>query len=366
MRRWFFILVINLLLFPVLAGAQERVVDATNNTPISAASIMDVEGNVVGFTLYDGTFPEISESSYPITVRCIGYEQLVIKRPRGKSWEMKPMVYELEEVVISPVRRNVLKQTFYAREYFSFTTKSDTVTIFVEHMADRFIPIGKDAKFGGSSSLRLLDSRSYARYKVLDRDSVAMEEKSTVPTILSVLEPNDDAVTAPESFKSGDAVKYYEESGKSGIAVIQKQNTQVFTTIEDALAGKKEHSASPWILKLLGMTLDIKQLYVTHAYRTNAEGVYLPEDLIENGFVMEADGRGKLFRKIVESDEPVLIRSMLEMYVVDRERLTKDEAKEQYKNQPTNVKYLIPSTVPALNAATRKMVERAIAEVKKQ
>ncbi len=363
--RWLFILVISLFWLPVSINAQQRVVDASNNTPVSAASIMDKDGNVVGFTLYDGTLPEILESSYPVTVRCIGYEQLVVKRPRSKDWEMKPMVYELEEVVISPVKRNVLKQTFYAREYFSFTTKRDTVAIFMEHMADRFIPLSKDAKFGGSTSLRLLGSRSYARYKVLDEDSVAMEDKSSVPSVLRVLNPKVDAVTAPESFKSGDAVKYYEEEGKSGMAVIQKQNTQTFTTIEDALAGKKEHSVSPWILKLLGLTLDVKQLYVTHAYRTNAEGVYLPEDLIENGFVMEADGRGKLFRKIVESDEPVLIRSMLEMYVVNRERLTKDEAKEQYKNQPTNVKYVIPSTVPALNAATKKMVEKAKSEAKK-
>ena len=208
--RWFFILIFSLLLFPISADAQKRVIDAIDHSPISAASIMDAAGNVIGFTLNDGTLPEITESAYPVTVRCIGYEQLTIKRPKDKDWEMTPMVYELEEVVVSPVRRNILKQTFYAREYFSISTQSDTVTIFMEHMADRFIPTTKDAKFGGNSSLRILGSRNYARYKVLGEDSVAISAKSSIPSLLKALAPDTEPITAPESFKQGSSPKIYE------------------------------------------------------------------------------------------------------------------------------------------------------------
>ena len=363
--RWFFILIISFLLFPTSADAQKRVIDTTDHTPISAASIMDAAGNVIGFTLNDGTLPEIAESAYPVTVRCIGYEQLTIKRPKDKDWEMTPMVYELEEVVVSPVRRNVLKQTFYAREYFSISTQSDTVTIFMEHMANRFIPTTKDAKFGGNSSLRILGSRTYARYKVWGEDSVAIEAKSSIPSLLKALAPDTEPITAPESFKQGSSPKIYEETGKSGTTLIQKQNAQTFTSMEDLLAGRKEHMASPWVLKLLGLSMDIKQLYRTHAYRTNANGVYLPEDLIESGFVMEADSRGKIFLQIFDTDESVVIRSMVEIYVVGRDYLTKDEAKEQYNNKPSEVKYVIPNTVPELNAATKHLVERANAEANK-
>jgi hypothetical protein len=55
---------------------------------------------------------------------------------------------------------------------------------------------------------------------------------------------------------------------------------------------------------------------------------------------------------------------MVEMYVVDRDYLSKEEAKKEYKNKPTNVKFVIPSTVPPLNEATQRLVERAKAEVK--
>ena len=366
MMKRSYILIIGLLLVFVPANAQKRVIDAVNHSPVAAASIFDAAGNMVGFTWSDGLFSEVPESAYPVTLRCMGYEQLVIERPEDKTWEMTPMVYELEEVVIVPVKRNVLKQTFYVREYFSMNNASDTVTFFMEHMAHRFVPTSKDAKFGYDSSLHILDTRHYARYKIFGKDSVVINPESAFPSLLKVFDLNDEEVTAPESFKeSGNTVKHYEEAGKSGMALIQKQNTQTFTTIEDVLAETNEHKLSPWPLKLLGFTMEFNQFYTTHAYRVNDKGIYLPKDLIEASFVMEADGRGKHLRKALKSDKPIVIRSLIELYIVDRDYLSKDEAKEECKNKPTDVKFVIPSTVPPLNEATRRLVERAKAESKK-
>lgn len=80
---------------------------------------------------------------------------------------------------------------------------------------------------------------------------------------------------------------------------------------------------------------------------------------------MEADGRGKYLRKALKSDKPIVIRSMVELYIVDRTYLSNAEAKEEYKNKPADVKFVIPSTVPPLSEATRQLVERAKVEVKK-
>ena len=158
MKRTLF-LIITILLFFAAADAQKRVIDAVDHSPVSAASIFDASGNMVGFTWSDGEFSEVPESAYPITVRCMGYEMLVIERPEDKTWEMTPMAYELEEVVIVPVNSNVLKQTFYIREYSSMYNETDTITYFSEYMADRFLPTSKDAKFAGDSSLRMLTDR---------------------------------------------------------------------------------------------------------------------------------------------------------------------------------------------------------------
>ena len=347
--------------------AQRRVVDALDRLPVSTASIFDAAGNVIGLTGKDGGFSQIPDADYPITIRCMGYEPLVIGRPEDKSWEMTPVYHDMGEVVVVPVKRNILKQTFYVREYFSMSNESDTVTFFIEHMADRFVPTSKDAKFGGSSKLRILKSRQYAHFQLFGKDSISTDPETMFPSMATIFEPIDKEVPTPKSFKeSGNTAKLHEEPGKSGISLIIKQNEQTFSMIVDALADTKEHKISPWPFKLLGLTMDINQGYVTQVYRVNDKGVYQPKDLLESSIVIQADGRGKFLRKVLKSDKPVLIRCLDELYVVDREFLSKEEAKEAYKSKPTNVKFVIPSNVPPLNEATRRLVERAKAEAGKQ
>ena len=346
----------------VSANAQMRLVDAVDKTPVSIASILDAAGNMVGFTLSDGAFTDIPYSSYPVTIRCLGYEQLVIERPQNKTYEIIPVSYELDEVVIVPVERNVLKQTFYVREYFSMNTQTDTVTYFLEHMARRFVPAAEKVKYSGSMSLRVQGTRAYSRYKMFGKDSVASDSKPMFPSMLALVDVYDDEVTASESFSEQGDIKYYEEKGKSGMSLIQKQNAHTFTVIEDVLADKKDHSISPWPLKAMGLAIEIGQLYTTHAYRVNDKGVYLPKDLIECATVMEADGTGKFIRKCLKSDKPVEMRCMIEAYLVDSDYLTKAEAKVEAKQKDANVEFVIPSTVPPLNKATQQMVQRANAQ----
>ena len=340
--------------------SQKRLVDASDSSPIPAASVFDALGNMVGLTTADGVLPEISVSVYPITISCIGYEQLVVKSADEKKLAMTPTVYNLAELVVVPVKRNILKQTFYVREYFSMCNSTDTITFFSEHMANRFLPATKDAKFKGSSSLRILGSKNYSRYQLFGKDSIVTDPKSAFPSMLNVFELNKEDVVAPKSFRNqGTANKLYEKSSKSGMSLIQKQNDQTFIQTEDMLADTKDHKFSPWALKLLGFTMDFKQYYSSHSYRINEKGVYNSNDLVEASFVIEADGKGKYLRKALKSEKPIIIRSMAELYVVDCEYLTKEEAKEEYDYKPTRVRFDIPSTVPPLNRATKQLVERA-------
>ena len=360
-----FILLISALLFCCPVDAQERVIDATDRSPIYAVSIFDATGNMVGFTWSDGDFSEIPASAYPVTLRCMGYEQLIIERPENKTWEMTPIAYELEEVGIVPVKRNILKQTFYVREYFSMSSETDTVTFFNEHMAERFVPTSKDAKFGGKTKLRLLESRQYGHYQLFGEDSITTDPESMFPSMATIFEPVDKEIPTPKSFKEQEnTTKFHEIQGKSGTELIVKQNDQTFTFSVDALADKENHKVSPWQLKLIGFTTECNQFYITQTYRVNDKGVYQPKDLLEASYVMQADGRGKFIRKALKSDKPVVLRCMVEMYIVDRDYFTKEEAKAAYKNKPTDVKFEIPSTVPPLHEATRRMVERANAETK--
>lgn len=363
--RLFLSIFLGLLITTFSIQAQQRIIDATNQLPVAAASIFDHSGNMVGFTWNDGTLSDIPTSVYPISIRCMGYETITIPSPDQEEWSMQPKSYELEEVVVIPVKRNVLKQTFYVREFFSMNTQTDTITYYTEHMADRFIRTSKDTKFRGDPMLRTLNSRTYARYRIEDIDSVFCEKNPDLPSMLTIIDFNDESYTAPESFKaSSNTTQLYEKPGKSGPSIIYKQNDATFSVIEDGLADKKNHSWSPWPFKLLGLTMEIKQFFFAYAFQANEKGVYEAKDLTESNIVIEAEGRGKHIRKILKSEKPITMRVMIELYIVDRDYLSDEEAKEESKSTPKNVEFVIPSTVPPLNAATHKMVERAKSQAK--
>ena len=356
---------IGLLLLCTHVSAKDRVVDATDSIPVSAASIFDSAGNVVGYTLADGTLSEIPETAYPITIRCLGYEPLVIAEPKDTVWQMKQCFYDMPELVVVPVERNVMKQILYTRSYLSFFNNVDTVTYFVEKMAYRYVPATEGAKTGVSSQIQTSSSRSYSMHKVGDIDSVAYEENSKSPILASTFSNlSSQKILAHKSLKT-DSTGYYEEKGKSGISLAQRKSNGVFTYKEDILADEKNHSLSPWALKLLGMTMDINQFYTTHAFSINKSDKYLPKDLMEASFVMEAEGRGKYIRKVLDSDTPVKMCLMAEVYVVGREYLSKDEAKEESAKGTSKMSFVIPSNVPSLNEATRLLVERVKAQTKK-
>ena len=95
------ILILSALSLLNIANAQQRVVDIMDNTPIASATIFDANGSVVGITSTDGDFSEVPASAYPITIRCIGFEQLEIDSLENREWQMIPIVYELDAAVIS-------------------------------------------------------------------------------------------------------------------------------------------------------------------------------------------------------------------------------------------------------------------------
>ena len=356
MKR-FFLLILGGLLCWNIAESQRRVVDVMDDTPLSSATVFDAQGNVVGFTSSEGDFSNIPETAYPITIRCIGYENIVVTHPVDTVLQMIPAVYELEEAVIS-ASREVMKQTFYVREYFSICSETDTITHFLEHMCDRYVPASKGVKFK-NNDLRFRNTRCYKYYQIGDQDSVAVSNKPGSKVFLGLIETEE--VDASESFKGQMGVnRVYEEKGKSGILHSRKQNERIFTEYKDGLADKKGHIAHlPFMLNMMGLSMDVHQAYVTHVYKANDASVYQPKDLIQASVVVEVLGKGKLLRQMVNSDVPVKINFSIEYYVVSREYISKEQAKEEYKAKTLKVPFEIPATVPQLSEATRKLIQRA-------
>lgn len=356
------LLLISCLMAALGAKAQIRVVDATDGLPVAAASIFNASGNMIGLTWSDGTLIQVPQEAFPLTIRCMGFEPLTIPTSEARDWQLTPASYGLDEVVVTPAKREVMKQTFYVREYFSMYSSQDSISIFTESVADRYLRLSKDVKFRSDMTPRIIASRSYGRYCVEGKDSL-MTGGKIFPSMLSLVEMDGKAVKAPKSFSQSGSSQVYEEPGKSGPVLLLKQNGLAFTATEDVLAYKKDHSWTPWPLKLLGLTMEVTQLYTTNVYRTNADGVYHQKDLTECGFVMEANGSGKAIRKMLNEDKkPVHIRTMVEIYVTDREYLTAEQAKEESKTMPEGVQVAAPANVTPVDAATRKLIERVMAK----
>ena len=351
------LLILGSLLCWNIAEAQRRVVDVMDDTPVSSATIFDAQGNVAGFTSSEGDFSKILDSEYPITIRCIGYENIILEHPVDTVLQMIPANYELEEVVVS-ASREVMKQTFYVREYFTISSETDTITHFLEHMCDRYVPASKKVKFK-KNDLRFRNTRCYKYYQIGDQDSVAVSNKPGSKVFLGLIETEE--VDASESFKGQMGVnRVYEEKGKSGILHSRKQNERIFTEYKDGLADKKGHIAHlPFLLNMMGLSMDVHQAYITHVYKANDASVYQPKDLIQASVVVEVLGKGKLLRQMVNSDVPVKINFSIEYYVVSREYISKEQAKAEYKDKSLKVPFEIPATVPQLSEATQLLIQRA-------
>lgn len=356
-------LLVGLIIVLCNAEAQIRIVDANDGSPIAAASLFDNKNNMVGFTWSDGVISNVPETAYPLNVRCMGYEPITIDTPKEQTWRMNTMSYGLDEIVIEPVQRNIMKQTFYAREYFSMIVDKDTISFFHERMAQRFISTSKDSKFKGDTNIDILNSRSYTYQNINKENSNLNDAVLELPSLLEIVFLDDETLYAPESFiKSSTETKYHQEKGKHGVAVVMRQNKNTFSCMNDALADKKEHSWNPAVLKLIGLNLDVTQLYQSQGYRINEEGVYEPKDLNEAVLVMDAAGKGRVFRKLFKTDQTVSIRIMVELYVTDREYLSIEEAKEEQKNPPTTIPFVVPTSAPPLNAFTLQMVKQTNAQ----
>lgn len=341
----------------IKADIKSIVIDDIDNSPIIAASVFDASGNILGLTDNYGYLPAHTASHYPLTIRCISYEPQVVTSPTD-SIGMIACSYDLDEIVVVEGERNVLKLTCYVREYSSLSNKNDSSITYNEHMVDFFIPRHKKAKFKGKYTPRTLASRCYSLNKFNGEDSLSVSNDESLWLNLAKIDST--TLYEPKSFKnSKEIVKSETIKGKYFISTISRKTPNIYSVSEDKLADEKEHKFSPWILKMFGLSTDFTKLYTTSTYYPSTNGAYKPEDLISTSLSMDAVARGKIYRNVTNSDKPLDLKMLIELYVADKEFISADEAKIQSKEKPNNVSFIIPKSAPKLDPKILKLIERA-------
>lgn len=340
-----------------LKGLSLVVVDSTDNTPIVRTPVFNTIGVVLGLTDVNG-FIEVDPLQYPVTVKGLGYEEYICRDAADSIW-MTPAVYELDAVNVIPVERPVMRAVCYMREYISASTDNDTVMRFSEYSADVFIPVHKVKKFKAQRRPRILNHRTVIR--ITDKtgldsiftpayreDNISWEtllEFPDKPLTLTPLHPSVNSRT--------DTIQ-----GKYAIAELIRINPERIIAQTDYLADFKNHSFSPLIFKLLGLTMDIVEMQGNWIYKTNDNGVYSVADIISGTFSFNITGKGKWLKKALKTKEEVSTYGYFEIYPLRIEFLTVDEAKAMIKDDFITEKIEVSPLAPPLSPSVTSMLER--------
>lgn len=319
-------LLLLLTMMTGIAAARTIVVLDADGMPVIAASVMDGKGVNIALTDNQGHVA-VNEGAYPLIIKSLGLKTAHIAVPADTvimPWE--PM--DMDEVVVSPHGRPIARVVCYIRCTSGLIADGDTTTMIWEGMADYLIPIAR-AKMKGRDNPRLLNKRYTITSTAEAVDSASIESL----TFYQVINYPGKDLTESEGLRTAEAGNDTVKISKKGmIEELHSKTPAGYRIYSDYLAGKKNHSWSPWFLKMLGFTVDVKELAFTLLYGPGHEGVHSPLDMKAMTVGFHMIGRGKWMRKALGAKGDVDINSRVEVFPVDITFLSEQEAKESDKD----------------------------------
>ena len=355
MRKIAFVLSVLSVWCSLRAAERLVVVAGSDHEPLAGATVLTRAGIIAGLTDSCGVISGLSASDYPLSVRYLGFKPGTAAEGTD-TLRMEEEAFGLNEVVVTPKDRPVLKLTLYIREYACRTIPGDTLIMFNEHMANCYIPTAK-TKFRAVRVPQIRASRCYNREATALGDTVYMAPK--FDDMLSWTE----MIEFPAKKLSDDESHYsdlpFQFMHKPEDGTGHGLGNDVYVVSRDYLAKSKNHRESPGFLKLLGLTTDFFRMDEAWAYRAKSEGTYYPEEVIYGTFNFQATIRGKLFKKLIKANKDIDMLSYIELYVVDAVPMTAAEAKADKKDRSAVPEFIISPLAPPLEPAIQAIVDRA-------
>lgn len=361
MRKGFCFVLAALFFGAAYAERNVTLADRQDRTPIAGASVISNTGLIIGTTNSNGQIT-VRNQDYPLSLRSLGYEALTYSDSSSDTIFMSPATYILNEVVVTPADRPITRVVTFAREYCTGATATDTMQYYCEYMLEYYFADGKVKGYSKShQSPNRLAAKRYGRISRADgTDSIMRPNSSDDITTLSfatnlAFVPYDKKELTDAMMEGAltDTI-----AGKYFPKYTYRLNNGNFIIDFDALADHENHTFSPLMFKLLGLTMDMYRGNWTLIYRQNESGKHGIEDFIYNTANIHFLGKGKLLKKVIGIKDEIHIDCFLEQYPVEIEHLTPEEYLEQKKtyNQhrepfqiPQNLQPLPPSIQNLLN-----------------
>ncbi|MDE7375843.1 MAG: hypothetical protein K2N16_03240 [Muribaculaceae bacterium] len=336
------------------------VVDGGDKSPVIGATVIGKSGIILGQTDIDGRISIGNKGDLPITIRCMGYEQLEYAG-QGDTIALVPAEYQLGEVVVSPVERPITRVICFGREYCTGVTAGDTMQIYCEYMAEAFLVDEKVKGYKKSDAdLKVRNTKMYARiakkdgkvsyFRPHEGDDVTM--LTWFPYLATFPQKT---VEMPQPMIDGaetDTVM-----GKYAPKIMCHKKNNTFTRKVNFLSDYKSGEWSPSILKLLGMTVDFQSLTINDSYALNDRGNYGVYDFVSSIYNIHMLARGKIVKLAMGAKDPIDMDSFFELFPVEITHCTVEEYKE-LRSDKEPIPFKSPADLPPLAPAVQSLIER--------
>ncbi|MDE6464714.1 carboxypeptidase-like regulatory domain-containing protein [Muribaculum sp. NM65_B17] len=341
----------------VSAKTSISVVDKNDNSPLAGATVIDKYGIIIGITDDDGCISVDNQGDMQITIRYMGYKPVTISPT--DTIKLSPATYELSEVIIQPIERPIKRILCFAREYSSGIAGSDTMQYYCEYMAEAFVADGKVKGYKSFDARPTAKGyKRYARISKNGNDSIFIPKYDDDIAELSWYDfmafvPTD-KIVYPEAIKAGEETDTI--YGKYGPQFVFKRKNNIFTKTADVLSNHKNRKWSPFIFKLIGMTVDIDNGTWNLTFADNGSNSVGIQDFISGTYNIHLVGKGKWIKKIFNTTHPIDMNSYLELYPVDLTNCTIDEYKEFQKDYG-RLSFQYPKDLQPISPAVSRLVK---------
>lgn len=339
-------------------GKEIVVMEKSEGVPIIGAALISNTGHIESVTNINGVANMPNNIEYPVTIKSLGYEIFTLNEPTDTVF-LNIEEFELPEISYIASERPIKRVLCYAKEYITGFFGDVSMQALNECMLESFVV---DDKVKGYHSYDAdFKTRNGKEYVHLRRDNkkdtLYMSNKGSFMYINQIELPTI-KIKETKAMREGASVDSI--PGKYCTKSILNKSSNRYNVFTDLLNIHKHHKWSPNILKLLGLTTDFNQMDVYFSFQQNESGEYDIYDLLYASVNIDVLARGKWFKKMLNTKEPIKLKSYIEIYPVDIISLTLEEYKEMRSNtDPIDFQFpkKVLQEIPAVTDLKKRVLE---------
>lgn len=265
---------------------------------------------------------------------------------------------DLPELTVESDRNKILHILAFVRDYSTLSTYTDTVFLFREKLVDYMLVPNSRVKFKEWRRPRTLLSRSYYRFTNSNGlDSVSDES----PLHFSWT----DWMEMPPLRKLPERLAYHNcgtdtVKGKYSSCLIQSKVEDRVEADIDVLAAAEGRKWCPSFSGFFNEGLEFDRFRIKLEYENVVGADLSPADLTYYEYNIESRGRGHEMHRIPLNLGPIYVTSLGEMYILDREFLSKKEAVNWSNRLKEDdfVGFFEPADAPPLHSSVLRLIDR--------